>query len=211
MIRSGDGTMVAKSGDEVKAQYYRMAFRKLLVLIFSIVGIILFVGLFSVNVFDQISLSETYEIIWNHITGNDVYEKRSLEWWADKYIFDRAIPHVVVAIIAIVYALFSIFNKETSQKGKWISTGVVVLAIAYLIWQYSRLNGSIEIAPILGLSDVIVDIVETGTTLRENNLEIKNVIMPISARLIANKTSFKFKDNEINSIMNKIKGQIKND
>lgn len=100
MIRSGDGTMVAKSGDEVKAQYYRMAFRKLLVLIFSIVGIILFVGLFSVNVFDQISLSETYEIIWNHITGNDVYEKRSLEWWADKYIFDRAIPHVVVAIIA---------------------------------------------------------------------------------------------------------------
>ncbi len=74
-----------------------------------------------------------------------------------------------------------------------------------------KLNGSIEIAPILGLSDVIVDIVETGTTLRENNLEIKNVIMPISARLIANKTSFKFKDNEINSIMNKIKGQIKND
>ncbi|MBR6331836.1 MAG: ATP phosphoribosyltransferase [Dehalococcoidales bacterium] len=74
-----------------------------------------------------------------------------------------------------------------------------------------KLNGSIEIAPILGLSDVIVDIVETGTTLRENNLEIKTVIMPISARLIANKTSFKFKDDEINKIMNKIKGQINND
>jgi len=56
-----------------------------------------------------------------------------------------------------------------------------------------HLNGSIEIAPILGLSDVIVDIVETGTTLRENNLEVIETVFPISARFIANKTSQKFK------------------
>ena len=56
-----------------------------------------------------------------------------------------------------------------------------------------HLNGSIEIAPILGLSDVIVDIVETGTTLRENHLEVRETIVPISARLIANKSGFKFK------------------
>ena len=56
-----------------------------------------------------------------------------------------------------------------------------------------HLNGSIEIAPILGLSDVIVDIVETGTTLKENNLEVRETILPISARLIANKSGFKFK------------------
>jgi len=56
-----------------------------------------------------------------------------------------------------------------------------------------HLNGSIEIAPILGLSDVIVDIVETGTTLKENDLEVIETIFPISARLIANKSSFKFK------------------
>ena len=56
-----------------------------------------------------------------------------------------------------------------------------------------KLNGSIELAPILGLSDVIVDIVETGTTLKENDLEVKTEILPISARLIANKASFKFK------------------
>ena len=56
-----------------------------------------------------------------------------------------------------------------------------------------HLNGSIEIAPILGLSDVIVDIVETGTTLRENRLEVRETIVPISARLIANKSGFKFK------------------
>ena len=56
-----------------------------------------------------------------------------------------------------------------------------------------HLNGSIEIAPILDLSDVIVDIVETGTTLKENNLEVRETVVPISARLIANKASYKFK------------------
>ncbi len=55
-----------------------------------------------------------------------------------------------------------------------------------------HLNGSIELAPILGLSDVIVDIVETGATLRENDLAVLETIVPISARLIANKASFVF-------------------
>jgi ATP phosphoribosyltransferase len=63
-----------------------------------------------------------------------------------------------------------------------------------------HLNGSIEIAPILGLSDVIVDIVETGTTLRENNLEVIDTILPISARLIANKSSYRFKNAEIRKL-----------
>lgn len=72
-----------------------------------------------------------------------------------------------------------------------------------------KLNGSIEIAPILKLSDVIVDIVETGTTLKENNLEVKNTIEHISARLIANKASFKFKSNDIENIVNSIKAQVK--
>ncbi|MBQ8648837.1 MAG: ATP phosphoribosyltransferase [Clostridia bacterium] len=67
-----------------------------------------------------------------------------------------------------------------------------------------HLNGSIEIAPILGLSDVIVDIVETGTTLKENNLEVIETIVPISARLIANKTSFKFKNSQITKIMREL-------
>lgn len=60
-----------------------------------------------------------------------------------------------------------------------------------------HLNGSIEIAPILQLSDVIVDLVETGTTLRENDLVVHEEIVPISARLIANKVSFKFKNEQI--------------
>ena len=63
-----------------------------------------------------------------------------------------------------------------------------------------HLNGSIELAPILGLSDVIVDIVETGTTLKENNLEVVERFVPISARLIANKSGFKFKTERIEKL-----------
>lgn len=67
-----------------------------------------------------------------------------------------------------------------------------------------KLNGSIEIAPILGLSDVIVDIVETGKTLLENDLKPFETIVPISARLISNKVSFKFKNAQITELAKKI-------
>lgn len=70
-----------------------------------------------------------------------------------------------------------------------------------------KLNGSIELAPVLGLSDVIVDIVETGTTLKENGLSVFEEILPISARLIANKSSFKFKEEEITKIVEAVKGK----
>ena len=66
------------------------------------------------------------------------------------------------------------------------------------------LRGSLELAPVLGLSDVIVDIVETGTTLRENNLSVVNFIADLSARLIANKSAYKFKGEIINEMMNKL-------
>ena len=71
-----------------------------------------------------------------------------------------------------------------------------------------KLNGSIELAPILALSDVIVDLVETGATLRENDLEVVETIFPISARLIANKASFKFKTEEIETLAKKVKALI---
>lgn len=66
------------------------------------------------------------------------------------------------------------------------------------------LNGSIEIAPILGLSDVIVDIVETGTTLKENDLTVVEDIVPITARLIANKSGFLFKRDLIEQLTGKL-------
>ncbi len=68
-----------------------------------------------------------------------------------------------------------------------------------------KLNGSIELAPILNLSDVIVDIVETGKTLVENGLRPYEDIVDISARFIANKSSYKFKNEEINSILEKLR------
>ena len=67
-----------------------------------------------------------------------------------------------------------------------------------------KLNGSIELAPILDLSDVIVDIVETGKTLYENDLEPKQDIVEISARLVSNKVSYKFKNAEITAICDKM-------
>ena len=70
-----------------------------------------------------------------------------------------------------------------------------------------QLNGSIEIAPILHLADVIVDIVETGTTLKENDLEVIEEIVPISARLIANKANFKFKSGQIETLMKSLSEQ----
>lgn len=70
-----------------------------------------------------------------------------------------------------------------------------------------KLYGSIELAPILGISDVIVDIVETGTTLRENDLSVIEEIVPISARLIANKSSYKFKQSQIDKIVEGLRQQ----
>lgn len=74
-----------------------------------------------------------------------------------------------------------------------------------------HLNGSIELAPILGLSDVIVDIVETGKTLLENNLEPFETIVPISARLISNKASYNFKTAQIEEIKKELSGQVVTD
>lgn len=71
-----------------------------------------------------------------------------------------------------------------------------------------HLNGSIEIAPILGLSDVIVDIVETGTTLKENHLAVIEEIVPISARLIANKSGFKFRTEQIERLTEGLRKEV---
>lgn len=71
-----------------------------------------------------------------------------------------------------------------------------------------KLYGSIELAPLLSMSDVIVDIVETGTTLKENHLKVFERIFPVSARLIAGKAAYKFKEKEINEIVKRL-GEVK--
>ena len=71
-----------------------------------------------------------------------------------------------------------------------------------------KLNGSVELAPIVGLSEVIVDIVETGTTLRENGLEVIEDVAPISARLIANTVSLKMRHAEIDRLITLIEENL---
>ena len=90
-----------------------------------------------------------------------------------------------------------------------VATKFVNIAKAYYAAQgrdidIIKLNGSIELAPLLGLSDVIVDIVETGTTLRENHLKVLTEFMPISARLIANRASYQFRRREIDTLVQKL-------
>jgi len=68
-----------------------------------------------------------------------------------------------------------------------------------------KLNGSIELAPIVGLSEVIVDIVETGTTLKENGLSVLEEIYPLSARMVVNQVSMKMEHDRIADIIDKLR------
>lgn len=71
-----------------------------------------------------------------------------------------------------------------------------------------KLNGSIELAPIVGLAEVIVDIVETGTTLRENGLEVLEEILPLSARMVVNQVSMKMERERIGSIIERLRTKL---
>ena len=139
------------------------------------------------------------------VAGKDIL----LEYSPDVYeLFDLNIGKCRMAVAA------KRDFYDDNQKTLRVATKFVNIAKKY----YSnkcreidiiKLNGSIEIAPILALSDVIVDIVETGTTLKENDLEVFETILPISARLISNKSAYKFKTTEIENILQGIESQVK--
>lgn len=104
--------------------------------------------------------------------------------------------------------------RENKERPLRVATKFVNIASEYYSSlnreiEIIKLNGSIELAPILDMSDVIVDIVETGTTLKNNNMKVISQIMPISARLIANKTSYKFKSGFIDELTEKLAEAIK--
>ena len=105
--------------------------------------------------------------------------------------------------------------KDDPGRTLRVATKFVNIAKSYYAAQgrdidIIKLNGSIELAPILGLSDVIVDIVETGTTLKENNLAVLTEFMPISARFIANKASYQFKHAEMDTMLEKLRAELQN-
>ena len=103
--------------------------------------------------------------------------------------------------------------KENPARTLRVATKFVNIAKSYYAGlgrevELIKLNGSIELAPILGLSDVIVDIVESGATLRENHLPVLTEFMDISARFIANPASFRFKNEEITTMTAKLEGVL---
>ena len=139
------------------------------------------------------------------VAGKDIL----LEYEPDVYeLFDLDIGKCRMAVAA------KNDFRDDPQKTLRVATKFSNIARNYYTAQgrdidIIHLNGSIEIAPILGLSDVIVDIVETGTTLKENNLSVYETIVPISARLIANKASYKFKSEPIEAILQSLANMAK--
>ena len=117
-----------------------------------------------------------------------------------------------LGICKISVAALAGYKEDTERKlrvaTKYVNTAKKYYSSLNRETDIIKLNGSIELAPILELSDVIVDIVETGNTLKENNLKVINDIEDISARFIANKTSYKFKNEEIKNIEKKLREVI---
>jgi len=138
------------------------------------------------------------------VAGKDIL----LEYEPDVYeLMDLDIGKCRMAVAAMVDF------RDDPQRTLRVATKFSNIAAKYYLSKgrdidIIHLNGSIEIAPILGLSDVIVDIVETGTTLKENNLEVRETIVPISARLVANKSSYNFKSDMINTLVRELTAQM---
>jgi len=127
------------SREELKHEYHKLIAKRLILIAVGVIGIIVFVGLFSLAVYPGVSLSESYVIIWNHIMGN-AYTPRSLEWWADRYIWNTAIPHALAAIIAgaglaicgsLMQALMS--NPLADPYSTGISSGACFGAVASIV------------------------------------------------------------------------------
>lgn len=138
------------------------------------------------------------------IVGKDIL----LECGADVYeLLDLGIGRCRVCV-----AGREDYREDTDRRLR-VATKFVNIAKGYYAGlnreiEIIKLNGSIELAPIVGLSDVIVDIVESGATLRENNLRVISEVVPVSARFIANKAAYKFKYEEIEEMLGRLQAVI---
>lgn len=133
------------------------------------------------------------DVLVEEYTGNDIYE-----------IMDMGIGRCRMAVAGIA-------GKPVDMSRR-ITVGTKYPRIARQFFEANhhsvdiiKLNGSVELAPIVGLSDVIVDIVETGNTLRANGLEVMEYFMEFSARMICNKVAFKLKTEEIQKLMEAVR------
>lgn len=133
------GTEEGLSKGEVITEYHRQIARRIMLLAVCVVGIILFAGLFSIKMYPELSLSKAYELIWNHILGNE-YPPRSYEWWADRNLWNTAMPQVVAAILAgaslaicgtLMQAIMA--NPLADPYSTGISSGACFGAVAAII------------------------------------------------------------------------------
>lgn len=125
--------------ERMKSEYHRSIALKLILIVVCFAGIVLFVGLLSLSNYEGIGLRETYEIMWNHIVGNN-YPVNSLMWWADRYIWNAAMPHAIAAILAgaglavcgtMMQAMMS--NPLADPYSTGISSGACFGAVAAIV------------------------------------------------------------------------------
>lgn len=141
------------TSEELIGRYRRAAGKKFILMAVCVAGVILTVGLLSVSVYNSLTLSEAYSIIWNHIIGTE-YEPRSPEWWADMYIWNRALPRAAIAIVAgaslavsgaLMQALMN--NPLADPYSTGISSGACFGAVGAIVmgFTFASLSGEMGI------------------------------------------------------------------
>lgn len=126
----------------------------------------------------------------------DVYEVMDLQFGACQFVLAGTANTKIES------------NRKLTVASKYTNVAKAYFQQQKIPIETITLNGSVELAPLIGLSDVIVDIVETGTTLEQNGLSIIDTIQAISTRLIVNKASFATKSQQIHNVMNKLNNAL---
>lgn len=126
-------------------------------------------------------------------------------------LYDLEIGKCYFAVAAYPEYKTTDFKRRKRIASKYTNVAKKYFASKKEDVQIIKLDGSVELGPVTGISDAIVDIVETGSTLKANGLEIIEKISEISTRMVVNKVCFKFKKEEIMNIVNKLEGVKKDD
>ncbi|MDD8049000.1 MAG: ATP phosphoribosyltransferase [Thomasclavelia sp.] len=120
-------------------------------------------------------------------------------------LYDLNIGKCYFAVAAYPEYETKVFNRRKRIASKYTNVAKKYFASKQEDVEIIKLEGSVELGPVTGISDAIVDIVETGSTLKANGLKVIEKISDISTRMVVNKVSFKFKKDEIIDIVNKLK------
>ena len=123
-------------------------------------------------------------------------------------LLDLEIGKCYFAVAAYPEYRKKVFNRRKKIASKYTNVAKKYFASKQEDVEIIKLEGSVELGPVTGISDAIVDIVETGTTLKENGLEVVEDVAKVSARLIVNTVSMKLRQNEIESLIAKIENEI---